>query len=262
METKTTKPIAELANVWVWLDGNLALRDVTLTVREGRFIGLMGPNGGGKTTLLKTIAGLIEPDKGEVTIAGPRAKIIGYVPQEENVDPDFPVTSRDVVEMGLLGSPRLFSRISRQDRIRIDSALSRVGMREHASRRIGELSGGQKQRVFIARAIAGEPRLLLLDEPTTGVDAGARDDFYRLLTDLMADLSLTIMLASHDVEVVPNKVDEIICINQQVFVHAPPEEIIDTDCFRQAYGCELQFLMHGRYPHRVIDRHEAEPGDA
>ena len=256
------KTIVELANVWVWRGGNLALRDVTLNIEEGKFIGLMGPNGGGKTTLLKTIVGLIRPDRGKVRVSGPASKTIGYVPQEEHVDPQFPVTARDVVEMGLYGPLGMFPRIARRERERIDRALRSVGMEEHASRRFGELSGGQKQRVFIARGIVAEPRLLLLDEPTTGVDAKARDDFYRVLSTLMTDLSLTIILASHDLEVVPTRVDEIICINQTIFVHAPPDQVRDTDGFRRAYGCELEFMMHGRHPHRVIEEHRDEERDA
>jgi zinc transport system ATP-binding protein len=144
----------------------------------------------------------------------------------------------------------------------VDQSLSMVGMEKLASRRIGELSGGQKQRIFIARAIVGEPRLLLLDEPTTGVDAAARDEFHSLLRGLMQRLSLTILLASHDLEVVPAQVDEIICINQRVFVHAAPDKIEDASVFREAYGCELEFMMHGRYPHRVVERHEDEEHDA
>jgi zinc transport system ATP-binding protein len=248
--------IVELDKVWVWLNGNLALKDVSLTIAQGKFIGLMGPNGGGKTTLLKTMVGLIKPDKGEIKVAGPLARTIGYVPQEENVDPEFPVTARDVVEMGLYGSLGLFSTIGAVERGQVDRALALVGMEEYASRRIGELSGGQKQRVFIARSVVARPRLLLLDEPTTGVDVKARDDFYRRLSDLMESLSLTIILASHDLEVVPAKVDEIICINQSVFVHAPPDEVSETDVFRRAYGCELEFMMHGEHPHRVIEKHE------
>jgi zinc transport system ATP-binding protein len=252
-------PIVEMSNVWVWLDGNLALRDVSLTIREGRFIGLMGPNGGGKTTLLKVIVGLIKPSRGRVKVRGLMARTIGYVPQEENVDPEFPATVRDVVEMGLYGSLGLLPRVGPKQETSIEQALAFVGMEHLASRRIGELSGGQKQRAFIARAIVAEPRLLLLDEPTTGVDAKARDDFFRLLSGLMRNLSLTIILASHDLEVVPSLVDEIICINQRVFVHAAPGEITDTQVFRDAYGCELEFMTHGRYPHRVIGKHEEEP---
>lgn len=253
--------IVDLENVWVWRSGNLALKDITLKIEQGKFIGLMGPNGGGKTTLLKTMVGLIKPDRGRVRLAGPLAKTIGYVPQEESVDPEFPVTARDVVEMGLYGSLGLFPRIGAAERQRISLALGLVGMEHLADRRIGELSGGQKQRIFIARAVVGSPRLLLLDEPTTGVDARARDDFYRLLFDLMGDLSLTIILASHDLEVVPGRVDEIICINQTVFVHAPPDEVRDADVFRKAYGCELEFMMHGEHPHRVIRKHDGEEQD-
>jgi zinc transport system ATP-binding protein len=253
--------IVKLDDVWVWLSGHIALESVSLTIGKGKYIGLMGPNGGGKTTLLKTIVGLIKPDRGKVTVAGPLAKTIGYVPQEEKVDPQFPVTVRDVVEMGLYGSMGFFPRIGSRENHMIDRAMALVGMKTYASRRVGELSGGQKQRVFIARAVVGEPRLLLLDEPTTGVDAKARDDFYRLLSNLLNDLSLTIILASHDLEVVPSYVDEIICINQKVFVHAPPGEITDADVFRRAYGCELEFMLHGRYPHRVIEQHEDEGSD-
>jgi zinc transport system ATP-binding protein len=256
------EPIVKLDDVWVWRGHHLALREVSLTIQDGKFIGLMGPNGGGKTTLLRVIASLIKPDRGSVEISGPVARTIGYVPQEENVDPEFPVTARDVVEMGLSASLGPFPRLSKHNIDMVDHSLTMVGMESHASRRIGELSGGQKQRIFIARAIVGEPRLLLLDEPTTGVDAAARDEFHNLLRGLMQRLSLTILLASHDLEVVPARVDEIICINQRVFVHAAPDKIEDTSVFREAYGCELEFMMHGRYPHRVVELHEDEKHDA
>jgi zinc transport system ATP-binding protein len=246
--------LVELDGVWVWLGDALALKDVTMSIDEGRLISLMGPNGGGKTTLLKVIAGLLEPDRGRVRFFKPEAGGIGYVPQQEAVDPEFPVTARDTVEMGLLGRRLLFPRTTAEDRRRIDEALEMVGMQDRAWRRIGELSGGEKQRVFIARAIVGRPRLLLLDEPTTGVDAAARDSFHRLITDLMQDLSLTIILASHDLGVVPGRVDEIVCINREVFVHAAPEEV-EPEGFRRAYGCEMEFMMHGRVPHRVIEDH-------
>jgi zinc transport system ATP-binding protein len=254
--------IVELRNVWVWLGNNLALRDVSLVVGYGKFIGVMGPNGGGKTTLLRTMAGLIKPDRGSVLVSGNGPGAIGYVPQEENLDPGFPMTVTDVVEMGLYGSLGLFPRLSPGKRKRVEEVLGMVGMASLAGRMIGELSGGQKQRVFIARAIVGEPRLLLLDEPTTGVDAAARDEFYRLLFDLMKGLSLTIILASHDLEVVPTQVDEIVCVNQKVFVHAAPDEIKDTEVFREAYGCEFEFMLHGRYPHRVVEKHPNGENDA
>jgi len=250
-----TDTIVKLENVWIWRERHLALRDVSLNLRDNKFIGLMGPNGGGKTTLIKAIAGLIKPDRGTITVSGPVAQTIGYVPQEENVDPAFPVTARDVVEMGLAASLGLFSRLSARQQAQVDHALSLMGMTRLAGRNIGELSGGQKQRVFIARAIVCEPRLLLLDEPTTGVDTAARDEFSRVLQSLMEKMRLTILLASHDLEVVPSQVDEIICINQKVFVHAEPDEVKHSDVFRQAYGCELEFMMHGRHPHRVVEQH-------
>lgn len=254
--------IVELRNVWVWLGNNLALRDVSLIVDGGKFIGLMGPNGGGKTTLLKTMAGLVKPDRGSVLISGTGPGTTGYVPQEESLDPEFPMTVRDVVEMGLYGSLGLFPKLSQDQLRRTDRVLGMVGMDALAGRMIGELSGGQKQRVFIARAIVGKPKLLLLDEPTTGVDAAARDEFYRLLFELMKNLSLTIILASHDLEIVPTQVDEIVCVNQKVFVHAAPDEIKDTEVFREAYGCEFEFMLHGKYPHRVVEKHPNGETDA
>jgi len=250
--------IVRIENLWIWRERHLALRDVSLDLKNNKFIGLMGPNGGGKTTLIKAIAGLIKPDRGTVTVSGPVARTIGYVPQEENVDSAFPVTARNVVEMGLAASPGPFSRMSAGQKAQVDRALSLMGMTRLAERNIGELSGGQKQRVFIARAIVCEPRLLLLDEPTTGVDAAARDEFSRLLQSLMNRMRLTILLASHDLEVVPSRVDEIICINQKVFVHAEPDEVKHSDVFREAYGCELEFMMHGRHPHRVVEQHPDE----
>ncbi len=253
--------IVRLENVWIWRGRHLALRDVSLDIKDNKFIGLMGPNGGGKTTLIRAIAGLIAPDRGSITVSGPVAGTIGYVPQEENIDPAFPVTVRNVVEMGLSGALRPFSRISAVGKERVDRALSLMGMDHLGGRSIGELSGGQKQRVFIARAVVSEPRLLLLDEPTTGVDAAARDEFSRLLQSLMDKLQLTILLASHDLEVVPSRVDEIICINQKVFVHAPPDEVKHSDVFREAYGCELEFMMHGRHPHRVVEQHPRDEAD-
>jgi len=254
-------PIARVSNVWVWLGDTLALRDVSLDIQEGRFIGLMGPNGGGKTTLLKIIVGLLKPDRGEVILRSPVGKTVGYVPQEKNIDPDFPATAYDVVEMGLYGPLGAFPRTTDKHRAQVVEALDRVGMKRLATRGIGALSGGEKQRVSIARAIVGKPSLLLLDEPTTGVDADARDDFFRTLQDLRGSLSLTIILASHDIEVVPSQVDEVICINQRVFVHAAPDEIEDVGDFRSAYGCELEFIAHGRHPHRVIEHHDEEPGE-
>ncbi|MGD9402022.1 MAG: ABC transporter ATP-binding protein [bacterium] len=255
---ETEDPIVRVSHVWVYMGEALALKDVSLVIERGKFIGLMGPNGGGKTTLIKTIVGLIKPDRGEVVVRCPAGKAIGYVPQEEYIDPDFPVTAADVVEMGLYGSMGAFPRTTGEHRARIFEALDMVGMKKHAARSIGSLSGGEKQRVSIARAIVGRPSLLLLDEPTTGVDADARDAFFQILRDLRGGLALTIVLASHDIEVVPAQVDEVVCINQRVFVHAAPEEIEDVADFRSAYGCEFEFLAHGKIPHRIIGHHRVD----
>lgn len=253
--------IVELKGVWVWLGSNLALKDVTLSIEQGRFVGLMGPNGGGKTTLLKTIAGLIRPDRGYVKVYGERSKIVGYVPQAENANIDFPVSVRDVVEMGTYSGLGFFQQFRPKRRDLVEKALEAMEISDLAGRRIEELSGGQRQRVYIARALAGEPSLLLLDEPTTGVDTKARDNFFRILSSLIRSYSITIILASHDIEVVPNQVDEIICINQTVYIHAPPKEVDPADLFTKVYGCEFEPMIHGKYPHRVLRKHD-EASDA
>lgn len=250
--------IVELEGVWVWLGSNLALKDVTLSIEQGRFVGLMGPNGGGKTTLLKTIAGLIKPDRGHVKIYGARSKIVGYVPQAENANIDFPVTVYDVVEMGTYTGLGFFQQLRRKRKDIVEKALEAMEISDLAGRRIEDLSGGQRQRVYIARALAGEASLLLLDEPTTGVDTKARDNFFRILSSLIKSYSTTIILASHDIEVVPNQVDEIICINQTVYVHAPPQEIDSAEVFMKVYGCEFEPMIHGRYPHRVLRKHDEQ----
>ena len=242
-----------------------ALRGIDLEVAEGECLAIVGPLGAGKSTFCLALAGLVPHALGglfggELLIQGTDTRrvqpadlcrTVGLVFQDPEAQL-FNATVEDEVAFGpeSLALPR--EEIAR----RIEWALGAVGLEGMRGRSPRELSGGQKQRIFIARAIVGEPRLLLLDEPTTGVDARARDSFYRLLSQLRSDLGLTVILASHDLEVVPTQVDEIVCINQMVYVHAPPEKIGESDALSRAYGCELEFMAHGTYPHRVIRRHD------
>lgn len=207
------------------------LEDVSLTVSAGEYLGLIGPNGAGKTTLLKIMLGLLPASTGSVRLFGTDIRAfrawprIGYVPQKKTAAPaNFPATVEEVVTMGRVGRRGFFHWISSEDRGVVRRSLKIVGLWELKDRLIGELSGGQEQRVFIARALAGEPEILLLDEPTTGVDEDARRNFYALLQSLRKGSNLTLMLISHDIQAVVREATEIACINRTLTYHGCPED--------------------------------------
>ena len=218
-----------------------AVRDVSLTIEAGDFLGLIGPNGSGKTTLLHLMLGLLEPDAGRIELFGePVAAFedgerIGYVSQRAtDRGGTMPVTVREVVTMGRFphaGRGRLTS----EDRALVEEALETVGLADLARRRINELSGGQTQRAFIARALASEADLLALDEPTVGVDADSRDEFYHLLDSLNAE-GITIVLIEHDIGVVTDRADHVACINTELFHHGETESFVESDALAEAYG--------------------------
>ncbi len=252
----------DIRDLSVTLNGTTVLKDVNLMIPKGTFLGLIGPNGGGKTTLLKCILGLIKPVKGKLTVLGhPPAHVkpkgaIGYVPQNPIADLDFPVSVYDVVMMGRYSMIGPFRKASVTDREIVMRVLKQVGMSDLKARPIGHLSGGQQQRVFIARALSSEPKILLLDEPLTGVDTRAQNEFYQLLGALKRDLSLTLVLVSHDIGVIPYYTEEIACVNQRIHLHGKPEEVLTHESLREAYGCEVELLVHGRIPHRVVGEHD------
>lgn len=242
--------VIELRGVTAGYDRNHpAIENIDLTIEEHDFTALIGPNGGGKTTLLKVFLGLLEPFEGTVDLFGKGRKHsrgkIGYVPQ---VIPSrtFPVTVIDVVLMGRLGAAGLFRRYSSSDRAVALEKLELLGVKHLAGERMDRLSGGQKQRVLIARALAGEPELLLLDEPVASVDAETQQSFYNLLADLNS--RMTIVLVTHDVGAVSSHVRNIACINRQLVSHG---ETIGEDEVSKAYGCPFELISHG-VPHRVI----------
>jgi zinc transport system ATP-binding protein len=253
-------PIIELEHVTVTFQELLALDDVSLTVPSGSFLAVIGPNGAGKTTLLQVILGLVRPASGKVRIfgkepagLGSERSRIGYVPQVMSVDLNFPVSVREVVLMGRYGRIGLLRSPTAADRGAALQAMKRVGIADLADRPIRRLSGGQRQRAFLARALANEPDLLLLDEPTTGVDAASSESLYELLRMLHAD-GITMMVVSHDVGVVASYVEGVVCINRRLVVHGRPEEVLGSDELATMYGCDAVFFHHGHAPHLVVEK--------
>ena len=246
-----------LEDVWFQYDGVPVLEGINFSVREQDFIGIIGPNGGGKTTLLSIMLGLMEPTRGCVTVLGraPRAarRCVGYVPQYTEFDQGFPISVWDVAMMGRLGRRGLLRRYSEEDKCAVEDVLRQVDMLGHRDRQIGRLSGGERQRVYVARALASDPKILLLDEPTASVDTRVVGSIYELLREL--NRQVTIILVSHDIGVVSSYVKTVACLNTRLIYHESKE--ITPDMLEAAYHCPIELIAHG-LPHRVLDLHGAE----
>jgi zinc transport system ATP-binding protein len=225
------------------------LENVSFTIDQGDFVCFVGPNGGGKTTLIKLLIGLLTPGQGRIRVLGqPPAKArrrVGYVPQSASLDASFPASVMDVVLMGRLGRTRRVAWYSRDDRQAALSALGEVDLADHRRRAFADLSGGQRQRVLIARALACQPDLLLLDEPTANLDVRVEQQFRQLLVDL--NERLTIVLVSHDVGFVSEFVRKVVCVRRHVSVH--PTEELTGDVLRDLYGQELRVVRHDHCGH-------------
>ncbi len=227
------------------------LESVNASISEGDFVGIIGPNGGGKTTLLKIILGLLEPTVGEVKIFGhsvSEAKEhfeVGYVPQHiAQLNYSFPATVREVVRSGLTRRRGLFHWFNTSDELLVDEILTKVGISNLASRPLDALSGGQRQRVFIARALVGSPRLLILDEPTVGVDSDAEAKVDELLAMLNTQDKMTIIMVSHDVDAVLAQVKHVLCVSKTVMCHAPSKQFDKNQYFQDIYGTKNQTVSH------------------
>jgi len=230
-------PIVNARNLSFSYDGkNLALENADFEILDGEFAAIIGPNGGGKTTLLKLILGLIEPQRGEIRVFGAAPRLarrrIGYMPQYPRFDPDFPVTVMDVVLMGRLGHAPVVGPFRRSDKEVARSSLGEVSCADLADRPFSELSSGQRQRVLIARALACKPDLLLLDEPTSNLDPSVQDDVQGLLHTL--NQRMTMIVVSHDVAFVSKYVSKVVCVNRTVALHPTAE--IKGDLFAVLYG--------------------------
>ena len=228
------------------------LRAIDLTVARGEFVGLVGPSGAGKTTLLRLLTGGVEVRRGDVEVLGQRVVRgrpplgVGYVPQLGTVDPDFPLTVREVVLLGDAASSSALPWFSRDERRRADVLLERLGIGALAQRPIAELSGGQRQRMFLARALARRSELLLLDEPTSGVDLATRAEVLRLLGELHHD-GLTVVLTTHDLNFVASHLPRMVCVNASVVADGRPRDVLTEDVLTRTYGPGLRVVVdeHG-----------------
>ncbi len=250
------KPLIHIEGATVAYDNTVALQDVTLTIYDHDFLGVIGPNGGGKTTLVKLILGIMQPQQGTVTYydtdGQPTQKIsIGYLPQYTSFDFRFPITVEEVVMAGMLAGKPMTYRFTAADRQHTKEVLQLLELDTLARRPIGELSGGQRQRVLMARALATQPRLLVLDEPSTYIDRNSENHMYSLLQSL--NKQCAIVLVSHDMGAVIQTVRNIACVNGTVHYH-PATEPADH-WFEHEIGCPLELVAHGHVPHRVLSEH-------
>jgi manganese/iron transport system ATP-binding protein len=239
-----TAPALELAGVTARYDGTPALDNVSFRVRRGDQVAVVGPNGAGKSTLFNVITGILKPQQGVVRIAGsgPSGHIcVGYVPQRSRIDWRFPVNVADVVMMGRIGKIGMLRRPGREDRQKVQDALAQVDMLAFAHRQIGELSGGQQQRVFLARALAQEAELLLLDEPLAGLDIPSQEAILRILSQMRA-AGITLLIATHDLNQAAEQFDQMVLLNRRVIAFGPPSEVLTTENLARAYGGQLHVV--------------------
>ncbi|SMC23720.1 zinc transport system ATP-binding protein [Desulfacinum hydrothermale DSM 13146] len=255
MKREPTREVASLSGVTFAYNGHQVLEGVDLDLEERDFAAIIGPNGGGKTTLMKILLGLLRPQRGQVLLFGEppqrTAHRVGYVPQDIHANKHFPISALDVVLMGLLRPGRLFRRYSRDDHRAAEEALDQMEMWPERHKRMEELSGGQRQRVFIARALVSNPQALFLDEPTASVDAMGQTDLYSHLKRL--NERITILVVTHDLMVLSSYVKSVICVNRSLIHHHAPE--VTPDMLRLGYRCPVELLGHGHLPHRVLPCH-------
>ena len=254
-----------LSDVTVGYGDRVALEDVSLAIEAGSLLAVVGPNGAGKSTLLKLMAGLIRPWRGRIELlghpAGQQARRVAYVPQAELVDWGFPVTVNDVVMMGRF--PRLgpIRRPGSDDRRAVAHALEQVGMADHARTQIGRLSGGQRRRVFLARALAAEPDVFLLDEPVTGVDPTTQEQLMDLL-EAQATRGKTVVATTHDLACAAQRFQKVLAVNRRIVAHGPSSLVLDPDVLARAYGGHLLVLGQGAVILDDAHHHDdAAPGE-
>ncbi|WP_369902595.1 metal ABC transporter ATP-binding protein [Bacillus manliponensis] len=254
------KYILEIEDLTFRYEDRNVLEHINLQVPNGAFLGLVGPNGSGKSTLLKCILGILKPKEGNIRLFDIDSKKfrdwnkVGYVSQKANsFNSGFPATVFEVVSMGLVSKKGLFRFLTKADKEKVKEAIANVGMSDFIDRNIGELSGGQQQRVFIARALVSNPQLLILDEPTVGIDVKNVESFYDMLEHLNKNLGITLILVTHDMGAVTEKVTHVACLNQHLHFHG------NVEAFQELEDAEMS-LLYGHHVHRLQHDHEHRGG--
>ncbi|MGM0378618.1 MAG: metal ABC transporter ATP-binding protein [Bacillota bacterium] len=240
--------LIELKNISVGYNNTNVLKNVNLNIKDNKFITLIGPNGGGKTTLMKTILGFLTPNSG--TIRKKENLNIGYVPQKDSFEKSFPIKVKNVVLSGILSDKLFFHKYSKKNKNKLRDILNLLEINDLKNKQINELSGGEMQKVFLARALIQEPNLLLLDEPFANIDSESKNKYLKLLKDLSENMS--ILLISHDISVISSYTDDVICINKDVHYH--DSNTLTNKELQNTYGCPVELVGHG-IPHRVFPVH-------
>lgn len=260
----TSLCIVEVQDLFYRYDKENVLEDINLSIQKGSFLAIVGPNGSGKSTLLKLMLGLIKPQKGLIRLFGEDISKfrdqhkIGFVSQKANsFNTGFPATVFEVVASGLTKKLGLFKFLKKSDHDKIKEAIESVGMGDFLDRNIGELSGGQQQRVFIARALVSDPELLILDEPTVGVDAKNVNSFYEMLDSLNKNNGITLLLVTHDIGTISDKVTDVACLNKNMHFHGSTEEFeqLKINEVSEIYGHDVHVLTHDHHHHHHEEAH-------
>ena len=258
MQKKT--PVLEVSNLNVNRANSVAIEDANFTIHKGDYVGIVGPNGGGKTTLLLALLNITPRTKGTIRFFGQDIESfshwekVAYVPQNAiNFDSQFPLTVRELVSLGRVNRSNLGRTLKRTDLEAVDDALEFMGISDIANRRIGQLSGGQKQRVFVAKSLVRNPEIILLDEPIVGVDAKTQEKFYKKLSDLNIKKGITIMLVTHDLTAVFCRMSKVMCINRLVNVSEITEDLKPEEVLSKVYGEHFHFVFHEHKCKRVFE---------
>lgn len=248
--------LIELSHITAGYENKTVLNDISLDVWKDDFLGIIGPNGGGKTTLLKIILGLLAPLSGNRRFFQDGQEVsalrIGYLPQMNHIDKKFPISVSEVIMSGLSAEKPRFRSFTKEQKQRVEEVIRQMGLEELAGRAIGELSGGQLQRVLLGRSIVSRPQLLILDEPNSYVDKRFESRFYQLLTEINQESA--VILVSHDIGTVLSMVKNIACVNETLHYH--PGADISEEWLGKSYACPIELIGHGDLPHRVLKKHQ------
>ncbi len=242
--------IIETENLYFRYKNLEILVDVNFYVSSGEFIGIIGPNGAGKTTLLKILVGLLAPSSGKIRVfgrdpqlLGKNRHLVGYVPQANEADKNFPITVREVVALGRYHEKGFFTNLNAEDFKIVESSICKMDIENIADKQFNALSGGQKQRTLIARALAQKPSLLILDEPTAGIDVKTQVSFYQILKKLNQE-GITIIMVSHDIGALTKEVSRIVCLNKKLHIQGCPADIMKSEYLKKLYGYDVLLLTH------------------